>query len=71
MAAVSAASLARRADSIALRLVQSPMRCLGMPGRICNAEQALLFYFFLDDFMTPSAMHSHLPLRSIQVSTQT
>jgi hypothetical protein len=38
---------------------------------ICNAEPRLLFYFFLGDFMTPSAMHSHLPLRSIQVSTQT
>ena len=39
--------------------------------RICNAEPRLLFYFFLGDFITPSAMHSHLPLRSIQVSTQT
>src|SRR5262249_36693294 len=38
---------------------------------ICNAEPRLLSYFFLGDFMTPSAMHSHLPLRSIQVSTQT
>ena len=30
-----------------------------------------LVYFFLRDSMTPSAMHSHLPLRCIQVSTQT
>jgi len=47
----------------------SPAIC--MPRRICNAEPRLLFYFFLRDSMTPSAMHSHLPLRSIQVSTQT
>jgi hypothetical protein len=47
----------------------SPAIC--MPRRICNAEPCLLFYFFLRDSMTPSAMHCHLPLRSIQVSTQT
>ena len=46
----------------------APRSC--SPGN-CNAEPRLLFYFFLGDFMTPSAMHSHLPLRSIQVSTQT
>src|SRR5438128_265709 len=28
-------------------------------------------YFFFRNCMTPSAMHSHLPLRSVQVSTQT
>jgi len=39
--------------------------------RICNAQPRLPFYFFLGDFMTPSAMHCHLPSRSIQVSTQT
>ena len=39
-----------------------------MPRRICNAEPRLPFYFFFGNCMTPSAMHSHLPLRSIQVS---
>ena len=39
-----------------------------MPRRICNVEPRLPFYFFFGNCMTPSAMHSHLPLRSIQVS---
>ena len=34
------------------------------------AERRLPFYFFSGNCMTASAMHSHLPLRSIQVSTQ-
>jgi hypothetical protein len=28
-------------------------------------------YFFFPNCTTPSAMHCHLPLRSVQVSTQT
>ncbi len=56
---------ATNATLIGLRM--DIQRCLELE----IAQTRHVFYFFFGDSMTPSAMHSHLPLRSIQVSIQT